>query len=153
MEVKVKPKTFTYDVDVRWTSERKGKIEADGKPSVEVATPPEFKGHAGIWSPEDLFVSAVNVCTMTTFVGMAARRGLRFQEYRARATGTLEKVDEKFLFTEIVVRPTVTVGDEADIETARTTLHDAEAACLIANSIKTRVRMEETIQVAGAVLS
>lgn len=152
MEAKVKPKMFTYDVDVRWTSERKGMIDAGGKPTVEIATPPEFKGHAGIWSPEDLFVSAVNVCTMTTFLGMAARRGLRFHEYSARATGTLERVDDKFMFTEIVVRPLVTVGDEADVEAARTTLHDAESACLIANSIKTRVRMEETIRVAGAVL-
>ncbi|MGH7545745.1 MAG: hypothetical protein ACREKI_06135 [Gemmatimonadota bacterium] len=42
---------------MRWTGERKGVISAEGKPELGVATPPEFKGHEGIGSPEDLYVA------------------------------------------------------------------------------------------------
>ena len=70
-----KPKVYLYHTAVRWTEERKGVISCAGKPDVEVATPPEFKGHDGIWSPEDLFVASANICLMTTFLAVAGRAG------------------------------------------------------------------------------
>ncbi|MEW6364138.1 MAG: OsmC family protein [Acidobacteriota bacterium] len=149
MEPKVKPKSFTYDVDVRWVAERKGRMGADGKPTLEVATPPEFKGHPGIWSPEDLFVSAVNVCTMSTFLTFAIRHNVKFLDYRSHARGLLEKVDDKYRFTEITVEPVVTLPEGGDAEEAREALHMAHEHCLIANSISARVVMNEKIEFAG----
>ncbi|MBI3191832.1 MAG: OsmC family protein, partial [Pedosphaera parvula] len=52
-----------------------------------VASPPEFKGEAGVWTPEDLFVAAVNVCTMTTFAAFAQRLNLPVLSYRCEAEG------------------------------------------------------------------
>ncbi|MBI2838711.1 MAG: OsmC family protein [Acidobacteria bacterium] len=145
METKTRPKSYSYQVDVDWTTERKGVISAHGKPAVEVATPPEFRGHPGIWSPEDLFVSAVNVCTMTTFLALAARREVRFLRYRSRARGLLEMVDGRFKFTRVTVYPELTLPGGADEAGARALLHEAEHSCLIANSINATVQMEETI--------
>ena len=153
MEIKTKPKTFTYDVDVQWTEELKGRMDAEGKPPVEVATPPEFKGHPGIWSPEDLFVESVNVCTMVTFAGISRRRGVKFLGYRCRARGVLEMVDGAFKFTQITLEPVVTVAEEADVEPVRETLREAEAKCLIANSITARVQMNERVTVQSVVES
>jgi len=56
----IRPKSYKYATSVLWTGEKKGALTVAGKPPVEVATPPEFKGHEGIWSPEDLYVAAVN---------------------------------------------------------------------------------------------
>ncbi len=64
--MEVRSKRYTYHTSVRWADQKNGTMSSPGKPDVQVTTPPEFKGHEGIWSPEDLLVSAVNVCVMST---------------------------------------------------------------------------------------
>jgi organic hydroperoxide reductase OsmC/OhrA len=147
MEVKVKPKVFHYDVGVRWTRERRGILALKDKPALEVASPPEFKGHPGIWTPEDLLVAAVSACTMTTFLAFAARREIALDSYQCDATGTLENVDGKFRFSRIVLRPKIVLSRAVDREKALSTFHDAEAACLVANSLSTKVEGEPEIMV------
>src|SRR4030042_1011804 len=103
----IRPKSYKYMTSVLWKGEKKGPLSVAGKPAVEVATPPEFKGHEGIWSPEDLYVAAVNSCIMTTFLAFAGRAGLAFEGYESEAEGVLEFVEERLVFTKIVVRPPV----------------------------------------------
>ena len=43
--------------------------------------------------------------------------------------------------TEVILEPTVTILDEKDRERAERVLAKAEAACLISNSIKSKVTM------------
>ena len=74
----LKPRKFPYRTAVRWTEEHKGVISSPDKPDVEVACPPEFGGHEGYWSAEDLFVAAVNTCIMTTFLSLAEKRGIPY---------------------------------------------------------------------------
>lgn len=137
-----RPKSFRYTTSVRWTGEKKGMMDVSGKPSVEVATPPEFKGHEGIWSPEDLYVASVNSCIMTTFLAFAGRAGLAFEGYESEAEGLLEFVDGRFQFTKIVVRPRVALLPGADRKQAEEILHKAEKNCLVSNSIRTEVVLE-----------
>ncbi|MGB5994869.1 MAG: OsmC family protein [Candidatus Deferrimicrobiaceae bacterium] len=138
----IRAKSYSYPTSVRWTGEKKGTMTVTGKPSVEVATPPEFKGHEGIWSPEDLFVASVNSCIMTTFLAFADRAGLGFEKFESEAEGLLEFVDGKFLFTKIVVRPRVTLRSEEDKGKAEEILHKAERNCLVSNSIRTEIVLE-----------
>lgn len=145
MESKKAFKVFHYDTQLRWIHERRGEISSPGKLAFEVAPPPEFKGPEGVWTPEDLFVAAVEICTMTTFLALAEHRKLPFTKYASSAQGTLENVDGKYLFTQIVLNPRITVASEADIPAAEKIIHDAEAQCLISNSIRGRVEMKPTI--------
>ena len=46
--MEVRSKVYTYHTEVIWTEQRKGVISCAGKPDIQVATPPEFKGHEGI---------------------------------------------------------------------------------------------------------
>ena len=117
--MQARPKEYRYKVGVIWESERRGFLNAAGKPAIRVATPPEFKGHEGVWTPEDLFVAAQATCFMMTFLGTAAHRGLRFEAFEAEAEGTL----------------------------AREVIGFAEKDCLITHSIVSRVRVEPTILV------
>ena len=146
--MEVKPKRYTYRTSVTWAGEKRGVINATGKPAVQVATPPEFKGHAGIWSPEDLFVAAVNVCIMSTFLAFAERAGLLFTTYASEAEGHLELVDGKFQFTTVVVKPTITINTGGDAERTKELLVKAESSCLVSNSVKAKVILEPTIDVA-----
>lgn len=143
--MEVKPKTYVYRTSVRWTEQKKGVIGAEGKPELNVATPPEFKGHEGIWSPEDLFVASANICTMTTFLAFAERAGLGFTAYESEAEGTLELVDGKFQMTKITIRPKLALKPGEDAVKAKEILQKAEAQCLISNSMKSKVVLEPTI--------
>ena len=77
----------TYHTAVRGTEQRKVVISCAWKLDIQVATPLEFKGHEGIWSPEDVFVASANVCVMTTFLAVAERAGLVFTSYESVAKG------------------------------------------------------------------
>src|SRR5574337_2106950 len=127
--MEVRSKVYAYQTAVKWTEQRKGIISCAGKPDVQVATPPEFKGHEGIWSPEDLFVASANVCVMTTFLAVAERAGLAFSSYESVAEGRLELVEGKFQFTAITIKPTITLKASADAAKAKELIEKAEASC------------------------
>ncbi len=143
--MEVKSKRYTYRTAVRWSEQKKGVISSAGKPDVQVATPPEFKGHEGMWSPEDLLVTSVNACVMSTFLAFAERAGLAFAGYESDAEGTLELVDGKFQITTIVLKPRITVASGGDTGTAKELILKAEANCLVSNSIKSRVTIDPNI--------
>ena len=47
----------TYPFSVRWLDGKRGLASApDGLPNIEVASPPQFGGPGGRWTPEHLFV-------------------------------------------------------------------------------------------------
>ena len=71
-------KKYFYTTEVEWTGERHGDLRAPVLPDMEVDAPPEFKGHDGVWTPEHLFVAAVNSCFMTTFLAIAENSKLEF---------------------------------------------------------------------------
>jgi len=141
-----KSKMYMYQTTVKWTEQRKGVMSCVGKPEVQVATPPEFKGHEGIWSPEDLFVASANVCLMTTFLAMAERAGLAFSSYESTAEGRLELVEGKFQFTTITIRPSITLKAGGDVVQAKELIEKAERNCLISNSMKATITLEPVIR-------
>lgn len=133
------PKSYRYTTGVKWTGQKIGMMTVAGKPSVEVATPPEFKGHEGIWSPEDLYVASANACLMTTFFSFAERSGLSITAYESEAEGLLELVQGKFQMTTIVLKPKITLQPGTDSAKVKELIFKAEANCLISNSMKTKI--------------
>jgi peroxiredoxin-like protein len=144
--VEQKSKVYMYHTTVKWTEQRKGVMSCAGKPDVQVATPPEFKGHDGMWSPEDLFVASVNICLMTTFLAVAERAGLAFSSYASTAEGRLELVEGQFQFTTITIRPSITLKSGEDVAQAKELIEKAERNCLISNSMKATVTLEPVIR-------
>lgn len=142
-----------YNVDVNWSKDRKGvmcspELNREANICLEVATPPEFpKGMPGIWSPEHLFTASVSSCLMTTFLAIAENSKLEFSTFSCKSKGTLERVEGKFVMSEILLEPLVTISDEKDREKTERILQKSEAACLISNSIKSKITMVPTILV------
>lgn len=130
-----------YEVDLDWLADREGLISSPVlNTKIEVATPPEFpKGMAGLWSPEHLLVAAVSSCLMTTFLAVAENSKLDFVSFSCNANGKLEKVDGKFMISEIVLSPELIIKNELDKEKALRVLEKSEAACLISNSVKSKI--------------
>ena len=138
-----------YEVNLNWVADRKGTLSSPVlNDKVDVATPPEFaKGMPGIWSPEHLFVASVSSCLMTTFLAIAEFSKLDYISLEVGATGKLEKVDGKFMMSEILLKPVLTIPEGTSPEKAERILHKSEAACLISNSVKSEVNMEAKIVV------
>jgi organic hydroperoxide reductase OsmC/OhrA len=138
-----------YENKIHWIGEKKGQLTAPGLSSLEVATPPEFDGHEGFWSPEHYFVAAVNACVMTTFIAIAHLSKLEYESYEAQVAGKLDKSEgQGLLFTEITIRPKLVISHSRDLERAGRILQKAEKQCLISNSIKAVVSLEPQILVA-----
>lgn len=137
-----------YKVNLSWISDRKGEMSSpELEDVIEVATPPQFpKGVEGLWSPEHLLTAAVNSCFMTTFLAVAENSKLEFELFDCKAKGKLEQVEGKFLMTEVILEPTLVINKETDKDRAERILQKSEAACLISNSIKSKVSMIANIQ-------
>lgn len=135
-----------YTTNVEWKQDRIGVLSEPTLPSIEVATPPEFpKGVPNIWSPEHLYVAATNVCLMTTFLAIAENTKLEFISYTAEGIAKLEKVDGRFMISEITLKPVIKIVNPEDKDKAEKLIHKAESACLISNSMKTKVILEPEI--------
>lgn len=143
----VKHKTFKCRTALSWTEKRRGDLASEGKPLLRISSPPEFKGEPGMWTPEDLFVAAVETCAMTTFLAFAQRLNLPFVSYASSAEGTLEFGQGGYQFTSIVLRPTIEVTSADAVDQMKHTLEDAHKSCLVSNSIKAAVILQPTINV------
>lgn len=142
-----------YNVEVKWDNARKGimcspELNQEKGICIEVATPPEFpKGIPGIWSPEHLFTAAISSCFMTTFLSVAENSKLLFSSFSCKSKGKLEQIEGKFMISEIILEPIVTITDEKERERAEKVLQKSEAACLISNSVKSKVIMNPTVKI------
>jgi organic hydroperoxide reductase OsmC/OhrA len=146
-------KSFQYRNNLVWDTARRGRTSALGKPDIEIGSPPEFKGEAGVWAPEEMLVAALNACMMLTFVSFAQSKKLEFVAYESAAEGLLANVDGKYRIVEINVRPIVVLGSEADIEPARAIMAEVKANCFISNSITADVKLDPQFQLSSDIVS
>jgi organic hydroperoxide reductase OsmC/OhrA len=144
---KPRSRTFTYRTNTAWRGERAGMLSADGKPTIRVASPPEFNGEAGVWTPEDLFVASVETCHMATFIAFAAQKELPVVSYESHANGVLEFIEGDYRFTRIVIFPTIVVANSEAESQVHAILREAQKHCLVANSIASIVEVNPTIMV------
>jgi len=153
-----------YTTRVEWTGnrgegtsgyrsyERAHEISAPGKPMIPGSSDPAFRGDRSRYNPEELLVSSLSACHMLWYLHLCADAGIVVTSYVDEAAGTMVEAEETGgRFTEVVLRPTVTLRSDADVEQA-TQLHDrAHHLCFIANSVNFPVRCEAHVQVEAAI--
>lgn len=139
---------YTYNAQLTWTAEKKGFFSVEGFPALEIATPPEFGGHPGIWSPEHLLVASVASCIMTTFIAIAEASRFPFVGFKSDVVGTIERVDGKYQFTRIEITVELGVGSEDQVSKGERLLQKAEENCFISNSITAEVVLTPKVGVA-----
>ncbi len=143
MEIKKTFKSFSYKCRITKKALRIGEVDfAEDKPTLIVASPPEFKGYAGIISPEDLFLASVSACTLMTFESFAERMNVAFSAYQADAEGLVEHDGEKYRFAKVWIKPKITVPNEEMRAKALEALEKAHKYCLVSASLNTRVEVE-----------
>ena len=123
-------------------------IRSGEKEPLEGSADPTFHGDRDRWNPEELLVSALAQCHMLSYLHMAVRAGVVVTEYTDSAVGTMRQEGIGGRFTEVVLRPRVTVADASMVDAARAAHAEASDACFIANSVNFPVRHEPEIVVA-----
>lgn len=141
-------KEHYYQVKVHWKNNRNGTLSSTVlDKELTIATPPEFpKGEANIWSPEHYYLAAINGCLLTTFLAVAENFTLDFVDFESDSEGKLEVVDRKYVISEVVLKPIIKIRREEDEELALKVIEKAEKACLISNSINTKVVLKPKIE-------
>jgi peroxiredoxin-like protein len=152
MTSQVHYREFRFPVQVGWDGGRRTTARVDGKPSVRIATPPEFRGtDPELWSPEDAFVAAAGSCLAVTIAALAEREHLPLTGLSIQADGVVGRRDDgRFGF----VRIEQTVELETDAgheEAARALVAKAEDSCLVTVSLALPV--QTTVKIRTPVLA
>jgi organic hydroperoxide reductase OsmC/OhrA len=140
------PFPHRYVVSSTATIEGNIVLESDGIPSLPTATPPEFDGPGGLWSPETLMVAAVADCFLLTFRGIARASRMSWVSVSVTCEGTLERPDRVTQFTRFDLRATVVLPPETGEPQARRILGRAEETCLITQSLKAETHLHITVE-------
>jgi organic hydroperoxide reductase OsmC/OhrA len=146
-------RTAVYNTTVSWKGEHWGHIVMGNGPEMDFSAPPDAHGHAGVLTPEDAFVAAVNTCVMMMFIWAAERFKLDLVSYECRAEGTkLIELDRTEIFTHLRLWPVIRVraseSERAAVEKrTRRALQSAQKYSLVANSVKSEIIVEPTIEI------
>jgi organic hydroperoxide reductase OsmC/OhrA len=106
----------------------------------------ESHGDPSILNPEQLLVMAASSCQMLSFLHLAAKARIDVVAYDDEATGVMPEDDMPLRITEITLRPRITVVGDASEERVRKLVHTAHEHCFIANSLKSAVSIETTVE-------
>ena len=146
-------KTAVYETTVTWKGAHWGHLAMGNGPEMDFSAPPDAQGHAGVLTPEDAFVASVNTCIMMMFIWAAGRFKLDLLSYQCRAEGLKQiELDRTELFTHIRLWPHIRIGangvDPSVIESRiQRALRAAQKYSLVANSVKSEVIIEPTIEI------
>ena len=110
-------------------------VASAGLEPMHTAPPVEFDGPGDRWSPETLLCGALADCFVLTFRSVARARGFAWVSLDVEVRGTLERENRNSKFTRFDIEARLRIPTVGDAEAAGRLLHQAEAGCLISNSL------------------
>lgn len=148
----------SYEARIVWTGNlgegtsgyrayaRRNEVRGPARPVIPGSADPAFRGDADRWDPERLLVASLSQCHMLSYLHQCADAGVVVIAYEDHAVGTMvQDADGGGRFTEVVLRPAVTVADESMLEPARGLHERAHELCFIASSVSFPVRHQPTV--------
>ncbi|MEO7123834.1 MAG: OsmC family protein [Lacisediminihabitans sp.] len=152
-----------YAVDLVWTGNRGtgtsnyrayGRdhlLRAAGKHDIQGSSDRTFHGDADRWNPEEMLLGALSQCHLLSYLHVAASRGVVVTAYSDSPVGTMTQTpDDGGHFTEVTLRPVVTVQSADMVDTALDAHHEASLKCFIAASVNFPVLHEPEIRIQSA---
>lgn len=143
----MKPLPHVYEVHLAGGADGYAKVSAAGIPELQSAPPLDFDGPGDAWSPEHLFLAAVETCFLFTLQSVARASKFEFISLELSGEGKVDRKDGAMRFSEIVLRPRLRVRAGTDKDRALRILEKSEKACLVSASLSTPVRLESVVVV------
>jgi peroxiredoxin-like protein len=141
----MKPLPHRYEVRLSGGPSGYVTVSTSGMPDLRAAPPLDYDGPGDAWSPEHLLLAAVETCFLFTFRAVAKASRVEFLALDVSSEGTVDRRDGVTRFTEIVLRPRLTIGSETDRDRALGVLQKSERNCLVSASLVTPVRLEPEV--------
>ena len=141
----MKPLPHRYDVRLSGGPDGYATLTLSGAPDLKSAPPADFDGPGDAWGPEHLLLAAVETCFLFTLRSVAQASKVEFTALELTAEGVVDRQDGAVRFTEIVLRPRLTLAPGGDANRARRVLEKSEKACLVSASLSTPIRLEPEI--------
>ncbi|MEW9529766.1 OsmC family protein [Microbispora sp. NPDC049125] len=151
----------TYPIVVTWTGNkgtgtsgyrdygREHELTAEGPQAIAASSDPAFRGDSSRWNSEQLLVGSLSQCHMLWYLHKCSVAGVVVTKYVDNAVGTMAETGDGGHFTEVVLRPMVTVASPDMVDAAAKLHEDAHKSCFIASSVNFPVRHEPTIHSEG----
>jgi organic hydroperoxide reductase OsmC/OhrA len=128
---------------------RAHEVVAKDRPTLLGSADPAFLGDSSRWNPEQLLVASVSQCHMLWYLHLAVEAGIVVVEYVDHVLGTMaENPDGSGQFTEVMLRPDVTITDAAKVDEATTLHENAGGKCFITRSVNFPIRYKPVTRVA-----
>jgi organic hydroperoxide reductase OsmC/OhrA len=138
-----------YRVVAWWAAGQTGIAKSDSAPTaIHFAAPPQFGGLEGRWTPEDLLMTALASCFTTTFQSIARYSKFDYTDLAVEVEGIVNKADNiGYTFSEIVIRPSLTIRHEEQRERAFSLLHKAKTLCLVSHALAIPQEFEARVEI------
>ena len=131
-----------------WSSGQTGLAKSDSAPhAIHFSAPPEFGGLQSRWTPEDLLLAALGSCFTTTFRVIAGYSNFEYTDLQVEVEGTVSRSESGYSFSEIILRPTLTIHDEERRNQALNLLQKTKSACLVSKALAIAPALEPDVQV------
>jgi organic hydroperoxide reductase OsmC/OhrA len=122
-------------------------VSAGDKSPIPASSDPSFRGNPERYNPEELLVASLSSCHLLWYLHLCAVNGVVVIAYEDDAAGTMrEEENGSGRFSEVILRPVVTVKEEGMREKAMALHHEANKLCFIANSVNFPVRHEPVVR-------
>ena len=141
----MKPLPHRYQARIVGGPQGHATLSSDGVPDLPADAPLDFDGPGDAWSPEQLLLGAIEACFLLTFRALARASNIEFVSLAVGAEGVVDREEGFTRFTEIVLRPRVTVPAGVDQTRVRRILERAERMCLVSASLRTPIRLEPEV--------
>ena len=138
----MKPLPHRYEVRLSGGPSGYATVSTSGVPDLPSAPPLDYDGPGDAWSPEHLLLAAVETCFLFTLRAVAKVSHIEFVALDLSSEGTVDRQDGVTRFTEIVLRPRLTITAGTDRDRALWLLQKSEKTCLVSASLSTPVRLE-----------
>lgn len=143
----MKPLPHIYEAKLSGGPQGYAIVSAGGLPDLRTAPPVDFDGPGDAWSPEQLLLAAIESCFLFTLRAVAAASKIEFTALELSGQAKLERVEGATRFTEIVLRPLITLAPETDSGAAERALEKAENVCFVSASLTASIRLQPEILV------
>ncbi len=143
----LQPRVYEFETSVRFIEEKKGVLNSADKPEVIIGCAPEFGGKKEYWSPQHLLIAAIEVCIMTTFFWLLEKSNLNIINYFSEACAKAQLKDNDFVFTEVIVKPAVTIDSEQKEDDILNLVNEAGNKCMVSKSINCPVILKPAIKI------
>ncbi len=139
---------YTYRVSAWWTSGRTGLAKCESSPStIHFSEAAELGGLEGRWTPEQLLLCALAGCFTTTFHEVARSAKFEFTDLEVEIEGSVRRSRTAGCnFSEILLRPRLTVASEEQREAGLALLRRAKSVCMISRAITVPQTLEPCVE-------